>query len=110
MQPAAIERVIWIGSKCNEKAVRVLNWNGQINLLASANSYKLNVNPVVSEPLKTDLHSFRDARNKLNHKVRSKRAEIARQQQMPERMMMGPRLVVDIVSISSSIQRRKALT
>ncbi len=94
---------------CDGDAFRSLDWSKQINLLAATGAYNSGITPVVSDSLRTDLHSFRDARNKLDHKVRSKRAEIERQQQMPERMMMGPRLVADLVSISSSIQRKKAL-
>jgi len=91
----------------DEGTIKKLSWNDQINLLASRNQYTSNFTPVIIESLKIDLHSFRDARNKLDHKVRSKRAEIARQQQLTERMMMGTRLVANLVSIFNSMKRRK---
>lgn len=91
----------------DEEEIRKRKWNDQINLMASKDAYKPNIKPFITEPLKLDLHSFRDARNKLDHKVRSKRDEIARQQQLPERMMMGSRLVADLSKISASVKRRK---
>ena len=92
---------------CDEDAIRNLSWSSQINLLASSKSYNTGYTPVINDSLKTDLHSFRDARNKIDHKVNSKREEIARQQQMPERMMMGPRLIDNLMSICNSIRRKR---
>lgn len=92
-----------------EERITKMDWNNQINILAANDAYVSGKNPVISEALKNDLHSFRDARNLLDHKVRSKREEKNRQIQFAERMMMGPRLVANLVSIKSSISRRKKI-
>ncbi len=79
------------------------DWSSQINLLSS--SQKCPKGLVVKEPFKADLHSFRGARNLLNHKVRTRREEARRQQQYAERMMMGPRLAAELLAIKRKLQR-----
>ncbi len=83
------------------------DWSGVIDTLASKNSYWLGKNPIISANLRFDLHSFRGARNLLKHPAKSKRQEAERQEQFAERMMMGPRLVADLVSIKSLIAKKK---
>ncbi|HVM62703.1 MAG TPA: hypothetical protein VMV72_17710 [Verrucomicrobiae bacterium] len=73
------------------------DWSGQINTLASPNAYNAGRQPIVSDLFKTDLHSFRGARNLVDHKVRGKRDDVRREKQFPERMMQGPRLVAELV-------------
>lgn len=84
--------------KLNEKSVRSQNWNAQIDTLASRKVYLPGKHPIIDNNLKNDLHSFRGVRNLLDHKVRTKREEVARQQQLADRMMMGPRLVATLVT------------
>jgi hypothetical protein len=79
------------------------DWSEQINLLASRDAYTSGHQPIVADTLKTDLHSFRGARNLFDHKVRTKREEYKRQRQFAERMMMGPRLVTELVSLIRKI-------
>ena len=81
-----------------EGEVAKMDWATQINISASQTVH-ISGNPLVSESLKTDLHSFRGARNLINHKVSSKRDEQKREQQFAERMLMGPRLTADLLSL-----------
>jgi hypothetical protein len=79
------------------------DWAGQIDTLRSSNVCAPGKTPLLSEPLKIDLHSFRGIRNLLDHKTRTRTQEIDRQQQLAERMMMGPRLVDRLVKIKRRI-------
>ncbi len=90
-----------------EDMITKMDWSKQINLLGAKDAYTSGKTPAISEALKHDLHSFRDARNLLDHKTRNKREEKNRQIQFAERMMMGPRLVANLVSIKSGISRQK---
>ena len=83
----------WIDK--SETVVAAMDWSSQINMSASSNVHVAGRSPVVDDKLKTDLHSFRGARNLMDHKVTSKAQERRRQQQYAERMLMGPRLVAD---------------
>lgn len=84
--------------KLNEKNIKDQDWSGQINTLASRKACLPGKNPIIDNDFKTDLHSFRGMRNLLDHKARSKRKEVERQQQLAERMMMGPRLVAELTA------------
>ena len=92
----------WV--KMGEGAVRGMDWSTQINMLASNNSYNAGKNTVVSQTLKDDLHSFRGARNLVDHKVRNKREDMKRQKQFAERMLQGPRLVADLVTLQRKVK------
>lgn len=94
----------------DESQIRNANWSNQINILAARNAYATGVSPFVSDELKTDLHSFRNGRNLVDHKVRSKREEAQRQQKFPDRIITGIRLVADLAFIKSKIARKKKLT
>ena len=83
----------------DEPAIRAKDWSEQIDTLASVNAYNPTYRPVVSNTLKADLHSFRGARNLVDHKVHGKRAEARRQTQFAERMMQGPRLTAELLSL-----------
>jgi hypothetical protein len=88
-----IERAVakgWITPNAGQ--VARMDWAGQINALASANQSAPGKSVIVSPTEKDDLHSFRNARNLLDHKVKNKREEKKREQQFAERMMQGPRL------------------
>jgi hypothetical protein len=79
------------------------DWAGQIDTLGSQNACTAGKPPVLKSALKADIHSFRGIRNLLDHKTRSRSQEIDRQQQLAERMMMGPRLIDRIVKIKRKI-------
>lgn len=80
-----------------------MDWSNQINTLSSTNAHA--GKPLtVSDPLKNDLHSFRGARNLIDHKVKSKREDKKRQKQFAERMMQGPRLVAELVALRRKIK------
>lgn len=86
-----------------EKDIMEKDWSGQINTLGSQNVCSPGKNAILNDPLKTDLHSFRGIRNLLDHKTRTRTQEIDRQQQLAERMMMGPRLVDRLVKMKRRI-------
>jgi hypothetical protein len=81
-----------------------LDWAGQINELARKEAYKPPHAPVIGASLKDDLHSFRGARNLVDHKVRSRREDTKRQRQFAERMMQGPRLAAELLSLKRKIK------
>jgi hypothetical protein len=83
----------------SESEVERMDWSTQINVLASAELYVKRKTPLLSQPLKDDLQSFKGARNLLKHKVRTKKDEQKRERQFAERMMMGPRLVADLIPL-----------
>lgn len=88
----------------DEAAVEAKDWSSQIDTLASKNAYVAGTAPIVSATFKNDLHSFRGARNLIDHKVRSKREDANRQKQFAERMMQGPRLVAELVSLQRKVK------
>ena len=59
--------------------------------------------PIVDDKLKQDLHSFRGARNLIDHPATSKAAEKKRQTQFAERMVMGPRLAGELLSLQAKV-------
>lgn len=84
--------------KLKEKNIEDQDWYGQINTLASKKACLPGKSPIIDGNFKADLHSFRGMRNLLDHRARSKRKEVERQQQLAERMMMGPRLIAVLVA------------
>lgn len=80
------------------------DWAGQINELARNEAYNIPFQPLISSTLKDDLHSFRGARNLVDHKVRSAQEDKRRQKQFAERMMQGPRLAADLIGIKRKIR------
>ncbi len=86
-----------------EKDIMEKDWAGQINTLGSQNVCSPGENAILNDLLKTDLHSFRGIRNLLDHKTRSRTQEIDRQQQLAERMMMGPRLIDRLVKMKRKL-------
>lgn len=85
--------------------VHGMNWATKINALASPNSYAPPATPVLDASGKDDLHSFRGARNLVDHPARGLRAQQRREQQFAERMAQGPRLVSQLVSLRRKIAR-----
>jgi len=88
----------------DEVAIKAKDWSSQIDTLASKNAYNPGKSPIVSTTFKNDLHSFRGARNLVDHKVRGKRDDANRQKQFAERMMQGPRLVAELVSLQRRVK------
>lgn len=76
-----------------------MDWSDQINTLASLNAYNPGQKVLVDDKLKNDLHSFRGARNLIDHKAVNKIADAKRQKQFAERMMQGPRLISELISL-----------
>jgi hypothetical protein len=88
----------------DEAAIEAKDWSSQIDTLASKNAYAAGKVPIVSATFKNDLHSFRGARNLVDHKVKGKRDDANRQKQFAERMMQGPRLVAELVSLQRKLK------
>lgn len=83
----------------SEGVIRGQDWSSQIDTLASARAYNPSHTPIVEAKLKADMHSFRGARNLIDHKARTKRDDKRRQMQFAERMMQGPRLIAEIMTL-----------
>lgn len=94
--------------KVPESAIANMELSDQINTLASSRTYMDGVAPVVDDTLKIDLHSFRSARNLVDHKVRGKRESKRRDMQFHDKMLQGTRLIAEIVSIQNRLRRRRA--
>jgi hypothetical protein len=90
--------------KIPEADFKAKDWASQINELARKEVYHSPHVPAISPSLKDDLHSFRSARNLVDHKVRSRRDDTKRQKQFAERMMQGPRLAAELVSLKRKIK------
>jgi len=75
------------------------DWSHCINILAAADCYLGGRDPLIDEPLKNDLHSFRGARNLVDHPPKNKRQGGKVALQYVERMSMGPRLVAELVAL-----------
>lgn len=80
------------------------DWGNRINLLSAARRYNAGHSPLFPETLANDMHSFRGARNLLKHKPRNKREKRRLEHQFAERMMTGPRLVAEIVSLMRRVK------
>jgi len=91
----------WINR--DEAAVRGMDFSSKINVAASQARYVGTRKPLVTDKLKHDLHSFRGARNLVDHPVENKREEVKRERQFPERMMMGPRLIAELVPLQRQV-------
>jgi hypothetical protein len=84
--------------------VEAMNLNSRINILSASNPARPGSAPVVHEDLKTDLHSFRGARNLVDHPARSRLDAARRERQYPERVYMGARLIADLLSLQRKIR------
>ena len=90
--------------KCPEVNFISKDWSSQINELARIDAYYDPRKLLINATLKDDLHSFRGARNLVDHKARSTRDDKKRQKQFAERMMQGPRLVADLLALKRKIK------
>lgn len=98
----AAARKGWLTTTPNHVEAR--GWSDQINVLASARQFSSGRRPLLDDKLKSDLHSFRGARNLVDHRVKTRREEAKRQRQFAERMMMGPRLLEELLSLRRKIK------
>jgi hypothetical protein len=87
-----------------EATFRLKDWAGQINELARNEAYNAPHSTFISSTFKDDLHSFRGARNLVDHKARSAQDDKRRQKQFADRMMQGPRLVADLIALKRKIK------
>lgn len=78
-----------------EAQIDTYNWSTQIDVLTSAG--------VIDTTTKADLHSFRGARNLVDHPARSRSDALARARQLGERMLMGARLSGDLLRVSTQL-------
>lgn len=92
----------WINK--TEEIFKSLDWFNQINLLAKKEVYNKNRSPLFSHNFKDDMQSFRNARNLIDHKVSGKREDSKRQRQYAERMVQGPRLIHELMSLKRKIK------
>ncbi len=90
--------------KINEPGVIALDWSSQINTLASVNAYNGGRAPLFTPAMKDDMHSFTRGRNLVDHKVRGKKEDAKRQRQFAERMMQGPRLLAELISLQRKVR------
>lgn len=90
--------------KTPEADFRLKDWSNQINELSRREAFNPPRGPLVAAGLKDDLHSFRGARNLVDHKVSSRREDSKRNRQYAERMMQGPRLVAELLSMKRRIK------
>ena len=87
----------------NELGFKKKDLNGRIDILGADDAYRSS-QAIVDGILKTDLHSFRNARNLCDHRVRSKKEEYRRQIQFPDKMMLGCRLIHELVELTKKIK------
>lgn len=87
-----------------EEAISKMKWANQLDILGSNKNYVAGYSSPLNNHLKSDLDSFRDARNLIDHKVRTKREERDRQIQFGERMMTGPRLIEGLLALQRKIK------
>jgi len=87
-----------------EAAIRAKDWSGQIDTLASPNTHAPGRSPLLTAALRNDFHSFRGARNLVDHPARGKREEKRRQIQFHERMAQGPRLIAELITFQRRVR------
>jgi hypothetical protein len=87
-----------------EAAVQKMDWSSRINTLASSQACTPGQTPIIDQSFKDDLHSFRGARNLVDHNVRGRRDNARRQKQFAERMMQGPRLLSELLRLQRGVR------
>lgn len=87
-----------------EQDIEGMTWSSRINVLASKDRYTGSYVPLVDEDLKNDLHSFRGARNKLDHPAKDRKAGRKREIQFAERMIQGPRLIEELLGLKRKVR------
>lgn len=89
-----------------EKEIEKMKWSNQVDVLSSRKRYTSG-SPIINAQLKRDLDSFTGGRNLFSHKARNRTEEINRQRQAADRMMLGPRLAAQLVSLKSRVNRKR---
>lgn len=92
----------WITKSVAE--VDAMDFATRIDVLGSARLYTGGRSPLLGGTLKGDLHSFRGARNLVDHPARNRRADLLRQREFPERVLMGARLVADLLPLQRRVR------
>jgi len=87
----------------SEAQVSAMDWSNTINVLSSVARVAPGKTLIISPKLKDDLHSFRGARNLVDHPPANKREDIRRQRQFSERMMSGPRLLAELLTLKRRV-------
>jgi hypothetical protein len=90
--------------KPDEAAIQAQDWSTQINTLASVNALRSGSTPIFDTRMKDDMHSFRGARNLVDHQARNKRDDQKRQRQFAERMVQGPRLIAELQALARQLR------
>lgn len=91
--------------KIPEAKIERLSLSNKIDALGSADqSNRLDGTAVLPDALKARLHSFRTARNLVDHPAITRRQEIKREQQFVPRMLEGPPLIADMLSLTRKIR------
>lgn len=80
-------------------AIAGMDFSDHINSLASNKILASGATPLIDTKFKDDLHSFRGARNLIDHPAKTKSDDLKRQKQMMERMLAGHRLAAELVSL-----------
>lgn len=88
----------------SEQDLSRADWSSKINILGSANQATGARSPLLESKLKDDLHSFRGARNLIDHPVSGVRAENRREVQFHERMIQGPRLLSELLRLQRKVR------
>lgn len=88
----------------SEEHVASRDWSTKINYLASSSLTAQSKPVLINSKLKDDLHSFRGARNLLDHAASGVRAANKRQLQFQERMIQGPRLLSELLTLQRKVR------
>ncbi len=78
--------------------------NERIDTLSSRNAYQQGRLPLIDSVLHRDLHSFRGARNLIDHPVKNKKEGMRRQRQFADRMISGARLLSDLYHVRMKVK------
>ena len=89
--------------KIPETSIASKDFSEQINTLGSKDAYLTGKKILFDDPFKQDMHSFRNARNLVNHKVKNLKEEYRRKRQYHDKMVMGPRLVAELVALQRTV-------
>ena len=79
--------------------IDAMNWESTINTLGSHNQCISGTLPIFDSVLKTDMISFKNGRNLVDHQVRTARERRERELQFADRATLGLRLCSKLVSI-----------
>ena len=84
--------------------IAAMDWSSQINSLASSAQYNAGFDVLFDSKMKDDMQSFRGARNLYDHPAKTAKAENKRDQQAHERMVQGPRILSDILTLARKVK------